>query len=150
SPGQGLIEASVGSLAARVPVQVTTSKIAITRRLQTMSPGGIDTFTVFVPEQNNRALPPTALEWRSADETVAKVSPFGVVAATGGGRTEVIASGFLQEIRVPVNVHKQVEFLKFSPPAKDTIRIALGATQHFVVEPQAGDGTPIPEAPLSW
>ena len=151
APGQGLIEASVGPLAARVPVVVTLTNIAITRRMATMSPGAFDTLVVIVPEQKNRLLPPTAFQWRSGDETVARVSPFGVVNAVGGGRTEILVSGFLQEVRVPVTVHKRVEFLRLSPPARmDTVRLPLGSTQRFVAEPQAMDQTPVPEATVSW
>ncbi len=151
SPGQGLIEATAGNLAARIPVQVTLSNIAVARRSATMSPGMMDTFTVIVPDQQNRVLSPNSFQWRSSDESVARVSPFGVVTAVGGGRVEIIASGFLQEIRLPVNVHKQVEYLKLSPPARgDTIRIPLGSTVRFTAEPQALDNTTVAEAPVSW
>ncbi|MBI4499891.1 MAG: PD40 domain-containing protein [Gemmatimonadetes bacterium] len=150
APGQGLIEATAGPLAGRLPVAVSLSKIALSRRLQTMSPGSVDTFVVTVPEQNNRPLPPTNIQWRSSDENVVRVSPFGVVSAVAGGRAEVVASGFLQELRVPVSVHKAVEFLRLSPSARDTIRLPLGGSVRFVAEAQAADQSPVPEAPISW
>jgi hypothetical protein len=150
SPGQGLIEANAGTLAARIPVSVTLSKIALIHRLQSMSPGSIDTFSVVVPEQNNRLLSPSNIEWRSSDESVARVSPFGVVSAIAGGHAEILASGFLQELRVPVNVHKAVEYLKLGPSPRDTIRIPLGSQQRFLAEAQAADNSPVPEATISW
>src|SRR5207245_3833881 len=56
----------------------------------------------------NRGVAPSAIQWRSSDKGVVRVSPLGVITAVGGGRAEIVASGFLQEIRVPITVHKAV------------------------------------------
>lgn len=154
SAGQGLIEATAyGGLVARVPVQVSNSGLAVVRRSQggMMSPGLADTMAIVVPDQNSRRIPPTSVQWRSTDDNVARVSPFGVVTAMAGGRAEIVVTGFLQEIRAPVIVHRSVEFLSMSPPARtDTVRISLGSAQRFIAQPQASDGSAIPEAQVRF
>jgi Tol biopolymer transport system component len=152
SAGQGVIEAvTANGLVARVPVQVSLAGLSITRSVPGgLSPGMVDTLNAVVPEQANRAIASSLLQWRSSDDNVARVSPFGVVTAVGGGRAEIIASGFLQEARISVTVHKAIEFLRLAPPARDTVRIPLGGVQQFMGEGQAADGSIIPDAQIRF
>ena len=153
SPGPGLIEATtLGGLVARTPVQVTNASLAVVRRAQggMMSPGVADTLAIVVPDQGNRRIPPTAVQWRSTNDNVARVTPFGVVTAVSGGRADIVVTGFLQEIRAPVTVHRAVEFLSLSPRSVDTVRVSLGGSQRFIAQPQASDGSAIPEAQVLW
>ena len=92
---------------------------------------------------------PAPVTWRSMIPSVASVNAQGVVVGLGagqglpigcrfgrcGGTAEIVASGFLQEARVAVTVHRPVEFMQFSPPVgTDTVQIPLGGTQHFLAE----------------
>ncbi len=150
--GQGLIEASApGGLSARVPVQVALSRFTLDQSAVAMSPGTFDSLHVVVPERNNRRVAPEALQWRTTDPGVVRVSPLGVVSAGAGGTAEIVASGFLQEARVAVTVHRPVEFMQFSPPVgTDTVQIPLGGTQHFLAEALAADNSPVPNAPIRF
>jgi len=153
SSGQGLIEVlGATGLVSRVPVQVSNAGLAVVRRAQggMMSPGMMDTLMVVVPDQSNRRIPVTSVQWRSTDESVARVTPFGVVTAVAGGRGEIVITGYLQEIRAPIVVHRAVEFLSLSPPSRDTVRVSLGGTHRFIAQPQASDGSAIPEARVQW
>ncbi|MSR07222.1 MAG: hypothetical protein EXR93_09185 [Gemmatimonadetes bacterium] len=153
SPGQGLIEVQgTSGIVSRVPVQVSNAGLAVIRRAQggMMSPGMMDTLMVVIPDQSNRRIPVTSVQWRSTDESIARVTPFGVVSAVSGGRAEIVISGYLQEIRAPIVVHKAIEFLSLSPPARDTVRVSLGGTARFIAQPQASDGSAIPEARVQW
>lgn len=153
SAGQGLIEVTApGGLVARVPVQVSNAGIAIVRRSHAgmMSPGVADTMAIIVPDQQNRRIPPTAMQWRSTDDAVAHVTPFGVVTAVGGGKADIVVTGFLQEVRVPVTVHRSIEFLSLAPKSTDTVRISLGSSQRFIAQPQASDGSAVSEAQVQW
>jgi uncharacterized protein YjdB len=152
SPGPGVIEAVTGSgLLARVTVQVTQTEFGFRSRILAVSPNQSDTVRVTVPAQNNRSLSNRRLVWRSMNAGVARVSPVGVVTGVAAGTTEIIATGFGQESRFDVTVHRQVEFLDVAPPSQaGPVAVPLGGSVQFTATPLAEDETAVPEAPVTW
>jgi Tol biopolymer transport system component/uncharacterized protein YjdB len=152
TPGQGVIEAvSAGGLVARVTVQVSQTPFQFEQELVAVSPGLSDTVRVVVPDQNHRRLEPRRLAWRSTDVSVASVSPLGVVTGIRAGTAEIVVTGYAQENRVPVTVHRAVEILDLSPrPSDGPVPVPLGGSIPFTAIALAADETPVPEAPLTW
>ncbi len=152
SPGQGVLEATTQTgLLARVTVQVAQTEFAFVSMQMGVSPNLPDTVEVTVPDQNNRPLAPNWLVWRSTNPSVVHVSPLGVVTGRSGGEAEIVATGFGQESRISVTVHRQVEYLEATPPYSDgAVVIPLGGARTFSVTPLAVDESPIPEVPLTW
>jgi len=152
SPGQGVLEAVTPTgLLARVTVQVAQAEFAFATNQLGLSPNLSDTIQVTVPDQNNRLLEPNWLVWRSEDPAIVHVSPLGVVTGRTAGQTEIIATGFGQESRLPVTVHRQVEFLEAAPPySNGTVTVPLGGNRTFTATPLAVDESPVPAAPLTW
>ncbi len=152
TPGQGVVEAvTPGGLVARVTVQVAQTPFQFDRELVAVSPGLSDTVRVVVPEQNHRRLEPRRLAWRSTDVSVASVSPLGVVTGVRAGTAQIVVTGYAQENRVPVTVHKAVEILDLAPrPSDGPVAVPLGGSIPFTAIALAADETPVPEAPLTW
>jgi hypothetical protein len=150
--GQGVIEAvSAGGLISRVTVQVTQTPFEFGREVLAVSPEQADTVAVVVPEQNNRLLEPRRLTWRTTDVTVARVSPVGVVTGVGAGQTELVVSGYGQQNRLAITVHRPVEFLDLMPDrGRGPVAVPLGGSVQFSAEARAADETLVPEAQLTW
>ncbi len=149
--GGGLIQVSTaGGLSARVPVQVDRTAFAFADPVISMSPNTPDTVDVVVPLQNNRRMSPMLFQWQTTDPTIVAVSPLGVLMARSPGRAQIVASGFLQEQRMEVRVHRPVEELVVSPRMSEPAYVPLGGTRTFTVEALAADDTPVPEAVLIW
>jgi Tol biopolymer transport system component/uncharacterized protein YjdB len=152
SVGQGVVEAVAASgLLSRVTVQVAQSPLGFRSEILAVSPGQSDTVEVVVPDQNNRPISSRRLIWRSSNDAVARVSPIGVVTGVAGGEAEVIATGFGQETRVRVRVHRAVELLQVTPPVSEgPVAVPLGGSITFTATALAADETPVPDAPLTW
>jgi len=152
SPGQGVLEAVTRTgLLARVTVQVAQAEFAFPAPEIGVSPNLSDTIEVTVPDQNNRPLAPNWLVWRSSNPGVVHVSPLGVITGRAAGQAEIIATGFGQESRLTVTVHRPVEWLEAMPPYSDgAVVVPLGGSRTFTATPLSVDETPIPEAPLTW
>ncbi|UCG85224.1 MAG: PD40 domain-containing protein [Gemmatimonadota bacterium] len=152
TPGQGVVEVvSASGLIARVTVQVAQTPFGFDREILGVSPQLSDTVRVVVPEQNDRRLEPRRLTWRSTDVTVARVSPIGVVTGVGAGQAELVVSGYGQQSRLPVTVHRPVEFLDLLPQRdRGPVAVPLGGSIGFSATARAADETPVPEAPVTW
>ncbi len=152
SVGQGVLEASTSTgLLARVTVQVAQAPFGFRTEILAVSPGRSDTVEVIVPSQNNRPLSSRRLIWRSTSDAVASVSPVGVVTGVAGGEAEIVATGFGQEGRLKVTVHREVELLDVSPrTSAGPVHVPLGGSVRFTATARAADETPVPEAPLVW
>jgi hypothetical protein len=149
--GTGLIEASTQSgLSHRVQVQVAQRPWAFAREVIALAPTESDTVEIVVPDQENRPVLPRYFTWQSTNPNVVIVSPLGVVTAIQGGESEIVATGFGEQRRVPVKVHKEVVGWIARAIPGDTITIPVGGTAHFVVVGEAADGTLVPEAPVFW
>jgi uncharacterized protein YjdB len=152
TPGQGVVEAVTSNgLVARVTVQVSQTPFQFAQELVAVSPGISDTVRVVVPDQNHRRLEPRRLAWRSTDPSVATVSPLGVVTGVRAGTAHIVVTGYAQENRVPVTVHRAVEILDLAPrPSDGPVAVPLGGAIPFTAIALAADETPVPEAPLTW
>lgn len=151
APGQGVIEARTpdGRLSRRVPVHVENTGWVFAQAAFAIAPGASDTIGIIVPRQENRSLDPRALSWGIANPGIATITATGVLAGVAPGRTQLVASGFGQELRAPVAVHRRVESLTLAPPG-DSVLVPLGGTATFRATARAADDTPVPEAPLRW
>jgi uncharacterized protein YjdB len=150
--GQGVVEAvSAAGLIARVSVQISQTPFEFDEEILAVSPGRSDTVQVIVPEQNHRLLEPRRLMWRTTDPSVVRVSPIGMVTGVDAGQAELVVSGYGQENRLQVTVHRPVEFLEIlPPPSAGTVAVPLGGAIPFSAAALAADETPVTEAPLTW
>lgn len=149
--GTGLIEMTTrGGLSHRVQVQVSRAPWSFTRPVVALAPTESDTVEVIVPNQANRLVEPRYFTWQSTNPNVAVVTPLGVVTAIQGGETEIVATGFGEQRRIRVAVHKAVVGWIMRSLRGDTISIPVGGSAPFVVVGEAEDGTLVPEAPVFW
>src|SRR5213078_1824050 len=152
APGQGTVQVtSTGGLTATAPVVVQQSDVAVQEPVPlVMSPGDVDTLHVTVPAQGGRLVSPLALQWSTADASVARVNLTGVVIGVAPGRTTLTVAGLLQTKTVEVVVHRTVEQLAVVPTYKADVPLPIQGTTKFVVQGLAADRTPVPEAQFHW
>lgn len=149
SPGRTIMQATSGRLMATLPVEVSQAEFVLSPSKLSLGPGDSDTLRALVPTQGNREIR-GLLQWRSTDTTVASVGSTGVIRARGAGQAEIMVTGFSQERRSLVMVHRTPDALVVSPPQGGVIQVPLRATRQFTAVAEAGDSTPIPEARISW
>ena len=136
-------------LTATAPVVVEAGEVEVAPARLVLAPGATDTLVARVPSQEGRVVR-TGLVWRSSDTTVARVGPTGVVTAVAPGRAEAVATGFSQERRAPIVVHRLPAALVVSPRLGDTLQLVVRATRAVAARAEAADSTPIPEAAIVW
>ncbi len=151
APGRSILQANSGAgLMATVPVDVELTEIALEGMSDILGPEDAETLHVRVPAQGNREVS-TGVQWRSADTAIAVIGPDGIVQARQPGRTELVVSGFGQERRTGLTVHRLPQVLVVSPkPPAEPLQIPLRAAREFTAVAQAADSTPIPEARIAW
>src|SRR5437763_887864 len=152
APGQGTAQVtSAGGLTATAPIVVQPSDVAVQEPVPlVMSPGDVDTLHVSVPAQGGRLVSPLALQWSTADASVARVNLVGVVTAVAPGRTTLAVAGLLQTKSVEVVVHRTVEQLAVVPTYKADVPPPIQGTAKVVVQGLAADRTPVAEAQFHW
>ena len=150
-PGRTIVQASAaGGLTATTAVEVAAAEIALVESRVVLGPGETDTLRVLVPGQGNRELR-AGLQWQTSDTRVLLVGPTGIVSARVPGRAEVVATGFGQERRASVLVHREPRTLVVTPrPTAGTIQLPARAVRKVTVVAEAADSTPIPEARSQW
>jgi hypothetical protein len=151
APGKSIVQANGGAgLMATVPVEVEQADFVLAGASEVLGPEEAETLHVRVPSQGNREIT-TGLQWHSADSAVAAVGPNGVVQARQPGRTEIVMTGFGQERRASLTVHRLPQVLVVTPkPPTEALQVPLRATREFSAVAQAADSTPIPEARITW
>ncbi len=151
SAGKSIVQAATPSgLMATVPVEVVPAEIALVGAREVVGPEEAETLLVEVPTQGNRRIS-GAMQWHSADTTVAVVGPTGIVQARRPGRTEIVVLAFGQERRTTLLVHRLPQTLVVSPkPVDEPLQVPLGATRTFTAVAEAADSTPVPEARITW
>ncbi len=149
--GSGAIEASTpAGLSARVQVQVALAPWQFLLPRMSLSPLESDTIRLVVPSQGNRPVDPRQLDtWRSTNPDVVTVSPIGVITAMSAGESEIVVTGFGQESRLPVSVHKPIAFVDIKPRQGEVV-VPLGGSLTFDATAFAADSTPIPEVARVW
>jgi uncharacterized protein YjdB len=150
-PGRTIVQATAaGGLTATTAVEVAAAEIALAETRLVLGPGETDTLRVLVPGQGNRELR-AGLQWQTSDTGVVRVGPTGIVSARVPGRAEVVATGFGQERRASVLVHREPRTLVVTPrPAAGAIQLPARAVRKVTVVAEAADSTPIPEARSQW
>ncbi len=149
--GSGVIQAvAPGGVTANVSVTVALTEFQVTTTSLVMSPEGAETLHVIVPGQERRELASSGLQWRSTDLTVARVLPGGVVQATGPGQAEIVVSGYLQERRIALSVHREIARFVTSPRLGETVQLPVLGTREFHARAEAADSTPVPEVAFAW
>jgi Tol biopolymer transport system component len=149
-PGRTIVQVASGRLMATLPVEVTQAEFILSPNKLWMGPDEVDTVRALVPSQGNREMR-GMVQWRSSDTAVASVSRSGIVRARAAGQAEIIASGFAQERRAPVVVHRVPDALVVSPSqSTGPIQIPLRSTRQFSAVAEAADSTPISEARIIW
>ena len=151
SPGRTIIQATAaGGLMATAAVEVAAAEIALAEGRLVLGPGETDTLRVLIPGQGNRELR-GGIQWQTSDTGVVRVGPTGIVNARVPGRAEVVATGFGQERRAAVLVHREPRSLVVTPrPAAGAIQLPVRASRRVTVVAEADDSTPIPEARARW
>lgn len=150
APGRTIVQVTSGRLMATLPVEVVQADYILSPNKLFLGPEEIDTIRALVPSQGNREIR-GMLQWRSSDTSVASVSPWGIVRARVAGQAEISASGFSQERRAGVMVHRVPDALVVSPPqSAGPIQVPLRSTRQFSATAEAADSTPILDARITW
>lgn len=149
-PGQATIQATVGTLSATAPVEVKAAAFAPQPARVVLAPMDLDTIRLAVPDQGDRELR-SGLSWRIADTAVARVGPTGIVQGLSPGRTQLVVSGYFQEHRIPVSVHRPIERVVVAPaPASGPIRLPVSGTTRLTVQAQAADSSVVAGVDFDW
>ncbi|HEU5171752.1 MAG TPA: Ig-like domain-containing protein [Gemmatimonadales bacterium] len=151
APGRSIVQAAAANgLMATAPVEVESAAVVLSKSRVVLPPNGVDTLTLLVPSQGGRA-PLSGAEWRSTDTTVARVGPTGIVQGLRPGTTEIVVTGFHQELRTQVVVHRAPRALILTPRVTGgAIQLPLSQTRKFSAVAEAEDSTPIPEVRIQW
>ena len=149
--GAGTIEARLpNGLSATAPVQVSAVPFEIRRKAIGLSPDQFDTVRVIVPAQNDRRME-AGLTFSSTNPNIVQIGPTGIMQARGPGQVEIIVTGYFQEQRVPVTVHRPIAYFTLEPPPADgPVTAPIRGFRVIKARAEAADSTPIPEAPLRW
>jgi Tol biopolymer transport system component len=150
APGRTIVQVASGRLMATLPVEVIQADYILSPHRLSLGPEEVDTIRALIPSQGNREIR-GMMQWRSSDTSVASVSPRGIVRGRAAGQAEIIASGFSQERRATVMVHRVADALVVSPlQSAGPIQVPLRSTRQFKATAEAADSTPIPDARISW
>lgn len=150
APGRTIVQVASGRLMATLPVEVTQAEYLLSPSKLFLGPGELDTIRALVPTQGNREIR-GRLQWRSSDTSVASVGAAGIVRARAAGQAEIVASGFSQERRASVVIHRVAETLVVSPlQSAGPVQVPLRSTRQFSATAETADSTPIPDARISW
>ncbi len=145
-----ILAAGSGGLTASVPVQVADGDLSLDQDRILLPPFMLDTLRVSIPSQGGRVIQ-GGLTFRSSDSTVVRVGPTGILQPVAPGEAEILVSGFFQERRARVVVHRPVARVKLSPPPGPVpIPVPIHGTLDFGVRLLAADSTPVPEAAMQW
>lgn len=149
-PGRSIVQATTSTgLMATAPIDVEPANIALSGARVVVGPEESDTLFAVIPSQNGRAVH-GGIQWQVQDSTVASVGPTGIVTGRQPGQTEVIATGFGQERRATVLVHRVPQTLVVTPPAGTPLQLPVKGVHRISAVAEAADSTPIPEARVNW
>ncbi len=134
-----------------VRVEVRGDSVRFNRTVISLTPGTVETLSVFVPAQS-RALDPAGLfQFTTSDTSRVKVNPVQPVVEAGApGTARVTAqSSLYPDISVTIHVHRRVARLEVTP-ADSQLTLAIGGTVTLRARAIGVDGAPVAEAPLTW
>jgi TolB protein len=151
STGKSIIQAATSAgLMATAPVEVIPAEVGLSDARLVLAPEDLDTLRLLVRSLGNRPVH-GGVRWSSVDSGVATVDSAGVVTARRAGQTEIIATGFGQERRVPVLVYRLPQSLVVSPRQSPSgVLVPVHASRKFTAMAEGADSSPIPEARVIW
>ena len=134
-----------------IRVEVRADSLRFNHPRLSITPGSTDTLSIYGPGLARAVNPRGLFRFASTDTTKVRVNPFdAIVTAVAPGRARIIAqSSLYQDIVAEINVHRAVTRLDLTP-ADSQVTIAIGGSVTLRATALAGDGTPVPEAPLTW
>src|SRR5688572_7362489 len=149
--GTGTIEARLANgLSATAPVQVNAVPFELTRKTLSLAPDELDSIRIVVPAQNGRRLE-AGLTFVSSNPNIVQVGPTGLMQARSAGQVQIVVTGYFQEDRVVVTVHRPVAALSVDPaPAAGPVTAPIRGFQVVRGRAVASDSSHIPEAQLRW
>lgn len=101
-----------------------------------------------VLDQDSREIADATLHWRSADNSVARVSDRGVVTAAGSGTTQITVSSGYATATVTVSVEQAVDSIEI---LQSSITLEhLGETEQFTAVVYDANGRIIQGAAVVW
>ena len=149
-PGRSIVQATTANgLMATAPIEVASANIALSGTRVVVGPEESDTLFAVIPSQNGRAVH-GGIQWQVQDSAIASVGPTGIVTGRAPGQTELIATGFGQERRAAVLVHRVPQSLVITPPVSAPIQLPVKGVRRISAVAEAADSTPIPEARVLW
>jgi uncharacterized protein YjdB len=149
-PGRSIVQGTTANgLMATAPIEVASADIALSGTRVVVGPEESDTLFAVIPSQNGRAVH-GGIQWQVLDSAIASVGPTGIVTGRAPGQTELIATGFGQERRAAVLVHRVPQSLVITPPVSAPIQLPVKGVRRISAVAEAADSTPIPEARVLW
>jgi len=150
APGRSIVQATTANgLMATAPIEVASADIALSETRVVVGPEESDTLFAMIPSQSGRAVH-GGIQWQVQDTAVAGIGPTGIVTGRQPGQTELIATGFGQERRATVLVHREPQTLVVTPPASTPIQLPVKGVRRISAVAEAADSTPIPEVRVNW
>ena len=101
-----------------------------------------------VLDQDSRVISDATVNWRSADNSVARVTDRGVVTAAGPGTTQITVSSGYATATATVSVEQAADSIEITP---SSIRMThVGQTGQFTAVVYDANTRPIPGAAVVW
>lgn len=135
----------------QVRVEVKADSLRFNRVAFSLTPGSLETLSVYIPAQNRPLNNPELFQFRSSDPAIVRVNPVNpIIEALSAGTARIIAeSPIYRELSATVHVHPPIASVRLVPA--DTTRIiAIGGTTSVRVTAHAADGSIVAPAPISW
>jgi len=133
-----------------ISVEVRADPVSFPQPVVSVEPGRTDTVSLYVAAQS-RAIDPAGFQFTSSDTSRVRVNPVQpIIEAVAPGQARVTAQHPLySDIHLTVNVHRRVDRLRVA--AADTLlNLPIRGRDTVRVEAVAADGTPVPEAPITF
>ena len=101
-----------------------------------------------VLDQDSRVIADATVYWRSADNSVAKVSDRGVVTAAGSGTTQITVSSGYATATATVSVEQAADSIEIRPSSITLVQV--GETGQFTAVVHDANDRIIPGAVVAW
>ncbi|MYH19104.1 MAG: hypothetical protein F4132_08345 [Gemmatimonadetes bacterium] len=143
----GLFSACLKSPSAP-PVQEPTTITLSTYRIVFTAINESIRIDATVLDQDSRVITDATVHWRSADNSVARVSDRGVVTAAGSGTTQISVSSGYATATATVSVEQEASSIEISPSAITISQV--GGTGRFTAVVYDANNRPILVAAVVW
>jgi uncharacterized protein YjdB len=136
------------SALAQVSVVARVASITVSPERTELTPGGTVTLAAVGRDAGGLLIPGLAVQWSSSDETVATVSPAGVVTAVKAGTAVISASsdGIVGLATIVVRL-APVATVTVTPA---TLSLGVGEATQLTVVVRDAQGVELDDRPVSW